>query len=196
MFKKRNSRMKRIRILSLLSAFILFAFACSSTPDSPDTQEPLQAPSTQKQKTEPSTSPLVKLTWPRFIEHEKGTLKIHQPQIEKWEKEIIEYRMAIEILMKDRSAPIYGALWLKGETDTNLDERLVKIKNVEVSDISIPSGDLENVEGLKKFINDTCKEKQLVISLDRILTDVASLPDVISVRKTNTKMGPPNIFAA
>ncbi|MBW1768935.1 MAG: hypothetical protein JRJ65_18050, partial [Deltaproteobacteria bacterium] len=186
--------MKKILMSSLLSAFILFSFTCSSTPDAPKIEEPLQAPSTQEQKTETSTSPLDRLTWPRFMEHKKGTLKIYQPQVEKWENEIVEYRMAIEILMKDRTEPVYGALWLKGATDTRLDERLVQIKNIQVSNISIPSNDPEYVKRVKEFINDTLKEKHIVISLDRILADVASLPEAISVKKTKTNMDPPNIL--
>ena len=108
---------------------------------------------------------------------------------------MVEYRMAIEIRMKDRAEPIYGALWLKGVTDTRLDERLVLIKNVEVSKISLPSEEPERIKGLETFINEKLKVKQLVISLDRMLADVASRPDAISARKTNTKMDPPNILA-
>ena len=186
--------MKKILMSSLISAFILFAFEYSSTADAPKTEESLQAPSTQKQETETSTTPLDRLTWPRLMEHKKGTLKIYQPQVEKWEKEIVEYRMAIEILMKDATEPVYGALWLKGATDTRLDERLVQIKNIQVSDISIPTNDPEYVKRVKDFINETLKERHIVISLDRILADVASLPEAISVKKTKTNMDPPNIL--
>ena len=186
--------MKRILISSLISAFILFVFACSSTPDAPKTEEPIQTPSASNQTTAPATTTPARLTWPRFIEHKNGTLKIYQPQLEKWEKEIIEYRMAIEILLKNRTDPVYGALWLKGTTDTRLDERLVQIKNTQVSNISIPSKDPENVKIVEALINDTLKDKEIVISLDRILADVASQPEAISVKKTSINMEPPNIL--
>ena len=77
------------------------------------------------------------LTWPRFLEHEKGTLKVYQPQIEKWKKGTMKYRMAIEIILKADPKPVYGALWLKANTDTDLDERLVRIKDIKVLNISI-----------------------------------------------------------
>jgi hypothetical protein len=143
----------------------------------------------------PRTVP-TRLTWPRVIEHQKGELKVYQPQIEKWEKETIEYRMAIEILLKEKPDPVYGALWLQATTDSRLDERLVKIKNIQVSKISVPSATSENVKKLENFINEMLMGKDLVISLDRFVADVASEPDAISTKKTLVNMEPPHILVS
>ena len=185
--------MKKHLAITLLSIATLFHFGCSSKKA---TVQAVENPPPQKVETAaeiPETVPS-RLTWPRVIEHPKGKLKVYQPQIEKWEKESIEYRMAIEILLKEKPDPVYGALWLSGTTDSRLDERLVKIKNIQVSKISIPSATSENIKKLEHFINEMLKGKDIVISLDRVVADVATEPNAISTKKTSVNMDPPNIL--
>jgi hypothetical protein len=136
------------------------------------------------------------LTWPRLLENEKGTLKVYQPQIDKWEKGVIKYRMAIELTLKNAPKPDYGAIWVKANTDTDLDERLVRIKDLKVSNISIQWTDAEKIKRLEKFINNTLKGKEHIVSLDRILADTAKDPDIMPVRKTKVKMDPPQIIVS
>ena len=170
--------MKRFLVTTFLSIGLLFFFACGSTQSTGKTKESKQNPSTEKSVT--PVTPSVQLEWPQFIEHEKGTLKFCQPQIEKWDKDVLEYRMAIEIILKDKEEPIYGGLWLRGITDTSLDERLVQIKSIKVSKIEIPSADSEEVKKVERFINDTLFNKTLVVSLDRVLADAASKSGTVS----------------
>ena len=160
-------KMTFIRILFI--TFISFVYVCNAVPEAAETDATSQAPSARDQKTDASTAPLDRLTWPRFLEHEKGTLKVYQPQVEKWEKEVIQYRMAIEIHLTDRTETIYGGLWLKAATDTRLDERLVQIKEVEVSKVSIPSATPNDLKKVEAFINETVKGEQIVISLTTLL---------------------------
>jgi hypothetical protein len=186
--------MKRFLVPTFLSIGLLFFFALGFTQSTGKTKEGNQNPSTEKSVT--PAMPPAQLTWPRLLEHEKGTLKVYQPQIEKWEKGVMKYRMAIEVILKEDPKPVYGALWVKANTDTDLDERLVRIRDIKVSNISIQWSDVEKVKKLEKFINDNLKGKEHIVSLDRVLADTAKDPEIMPVRKTKVKMDPPQIIVS
>jgi hypothetical protein len=80
------------------------------------------------------------LGWPRSIENEEGTFTIYQPQIKQWDYNVIEYGTAIEVVLQDKDEPVYGAVELKGITDTDFDERLVQIRNSEASKTTFQEG--------------------------------------------------------
>ena len=188
--------MKKILGIFLLSVCLLFLFACVSTQPTVKTKEVKQNLPVEKQESVTHRTPTGRLKWPRSIEHEKGTLKVYQPQIEKWEKGVMKYRMAIEVLLKKDPKPVYGALWVKANTDTDLDERLVRIRDIKVSNISIQWADVEKVKKLEKFINDNLKGKEHIVSLDRVLADTAKDSEIMTVRKTKVKMDPPQIIVS
>jgi len=188
--------MKKILGIFLLSVCLLFLFACVSTQPTVKTKEVKQNLPVEKQESVTHRTPTGRLKWPRSIEHEKGTLKVYQPQIEKWEKGVMKYRMAIEVLLKKDPKPVYGALWVKANTDTDLDERLVRIRDIKVSNISIQWADVEKVKKLEKFINDNLKGKEHIVSLDRVLADTAKDSEIMAVRKTKVKMDPPQIIVS
>jgi hypothetical protein len=135
-----------------------------------------------------------RLTWPRVITGEKGTLTVYQPQIERWDYETMEFRMAVEIRVKHRAEPVYGGLWLKAATDTSLDERLVRISGIEVSKVRIPSASEEEIRKLSDFVNGKFAGRTLVVSLDRILANVAQEPDAAPVRSVRVSTKAPKIF--
>ncbi len=78
--------------------------------------------------------------WPRGIENEEGTFTIYQPQIKQWDYNVIEYGTAIEVVLQDKDESVYGAVELKGITDTDFDERLVQIRNSEASKTTFQEG--------------------------------------------------------
>jgi hypothetical protein len=182
--------MKRSLGIFLLSlAVICVSYSCSLEVEEKTT------PGKKKSAQTASKIP-APLSWPRLLEHEKGTLTVYQPQIEKWENEVMKYRMAIKIVLKEDSEPVFGALWINSNTDTDLDERLVRIRDIKVSNISIQGKDPEKVKNLETFINDNLKGKEHIVSLDRVLADTAKDPEIISVRKTNVRMAPPQIMVS
>ena len=90
--------------------------------------------------------------------------------------------MAIEILLHGKKEPLYGSVRLQGVSDTNLDERLVQISQVNVSDITIPSAkDPQKVRELEKFIHFMVKDHTHIVALDRILADVATKPNSVAI---------------
>jgi hypothetical protein len=182
--------MKRSLSIFLLSLAITFASFSNSVQAEEKTKSDVKKAS---QTTSKIPAPLI---WPRLLEHEKGTLKVYQPQIEKWEKGVMKYRMAFEVTLKKDPKPVYGALWVKANTDTDLDERLVRIRDIKVSNISIQLSDVEKVKKLEKFINDKLKGKEHIVSLDRVLADTAKDPEIMAVRKTKVNMDPPQIIVS
>ena len=186
--------MNKIFRIPLLSICWLFLFACVATQPTLKTKEGKQNPPTEKQEPVTPETPMGRLKWPRYIEHEKGTLKIYQPQIEQWNKDALEYRMAIEINLKGKKETFIGALWVEGITDTNLDERLIQLKNFKVSKIKFPSAPSKNTKKLEDFINTILLNKTLVVSLDRFLADVAGDPETVPVKSIDVNIKPPHLI--
>lgn len=186
--------MKKIFEIFFLSICLLFFFACASAQPTLKTKEGKQNMPAEKQESVTPTSSTDQLEWPRLIEHENGTLKVYQPQIEQWEKDDIKFRMAFKINLKGKGMPIYGALWVIGTTDTDLDERLVQLINFKVSKIEIPSETPDKVKKLENFINTLLINKTLVISLDRVLASAASDPKTVTVKSIDINLKPPHLI--
>jgi hypothetical protein len=186
--------MKKLFNITFLSFCVLLLLACGSTQSTVKTKEVKQNIPAEKQKSVTPGTPTGQLKWPRSIEHKNGTLKIYQPQIEQWDKDAIKYRMAIKITLKDEGSPIYGALWVMGTTDTDLNERLVQLKNFKVSRIEIPSADPNNIKKLENFINTIFLNKTLVVSLDRLLANAASEPGLVPKKSINVNLKPPHLI--
>jgi hypothetical protein len=186
--------MKKILGIFLLSVCLLFFFASVYTHPTVKAKEGKQNSTTEKQEPVAPETPTDRLKWPRFIENDKGTLKIYQPQVEQWDKDTIKCHMAIEITLKDKGSPIYGALWVIGTTDTDFEERLVQLANFKVSRIEIPSADPNSIKKLENFINTILLNKTKVISLDRLLASAASVPEAVSIKSIHVNLKPPNII--
>lgn len=132
-----------------------------------------------------------KLKWPRFITNDKGTMKAYQPQIESWDFDTINYRMAVEVKLKSKETTLLSALWVAGKTDVDMEARLVRISGMKVEKISSDEATSEQKKNLSKFVNTLLAKKSMVISLERMLADAAnkieSLPPHKNI-KTNKQV--------
>lgn len=192
----RNMFIKTTIVVSLLSISILFILIAGPIQAQVELNEGTPIPSEEGQGELVSPAVTTALEWPRIIEHEKGRLKVYQPQIEMWDKDIIEYRMAIEITLTGETEPSFGALWIKGGIDTDKENRLVQLTNFTVSKINLPSIDPEKIGKLEKFINDMLTNKTHVASLDRLLAVAASDPDAVSPKSIEVNLQPPRIIVS
>ena len=82
----------------------------------------------------PAGAPSQEGAWPRVLEADEGTVTMYQPQVESFEGDVLEGRAAVSVKMAGEGvAPIFGAVWLTARVDTDRDERLVTVREVEVS---------------------------------------------------------------
>ncbi len=116
--------------------------------------------------------------WPRELEHAKGSVLIYQPQIESLEGDRLRARAAVSVtLAEDDAAPVFGVFWSNARVLTDRDERIVHILDIEVTDVRFPDVTDEQKARFGSFLESRIKEWDPVISLDRVLANLAVIED-------------------
>jgi hypothetical protein len=95
--------------------------------------------------------------------------------------------------LKGRDKEIYGALYIEADTETNVDTRMVLLKNFRVTQFNFPNLDKGLAKKARAAINNALpKNKSLLISLDRVL---AGLEQTKQKRKgIDVNLDPPPIY--
>lgn len=93
-------------------AFVLFVFlslakAQKSLPDSPKAKITSAEPQT---KVPPETG------WPRTFTSGPDSFTIYPPQVDKWEKNIVDLYCAVELKSGKETAAKYGVVWFQART--------------------------------------------------------------------------------
>jgi hypothetical protein len=134
-------------------------------------------------------------SWPRVMEGKTATLIAHQPQLDKWDFNVLECRMAVEITLKDKKGPFYGGIWLKGNTDISVDDRLVRFRDIKVSKIRIASAKPEEIRELEKNINSSFLGRTWCFRwIGSLLPPVT--PEVVRIKSIKAEMKPPTILVS
>lgn len=135
-----------------------------------------------------------KLSWPIEIESKDGFVTtLYQPQLESFEANVLEGRMAVTI-KPPKKEMIFGAVWFKARMSTDLENRTVVLKEMNIIRTHFP--DMVKEENITKFSDLLSKEMEswdLEMSLDRIL---ASLKEVENLNQLSDKINndPPVIY--
>ena len=160
----------KIIIITLL--FISFAFNL--------TAEPNPAPSASD--------------WPREYKVDGHTVVVFQPQLENWENYVRIYgKAAVAVTPKGDKDPIFGAMLLEANSETNFDTRKVLFKDIIITELKFSSANDDLANQLKKIVRQALpKGKRMVISLDRV---IAALERTALQRKEiAVNLEPPPIF--
>lgn len=132
------------------------------------------------------------LTWPREIKTEKATVTLYQPQLEIFEGNNLEARMAVSISHKDEM--IFGAVWIKSLVSTDLDDREVILESVSITKTSFPEIDDESkIEKFSDLLANEMDGWDMVMSLDRL---IASMNGLDETKGSSAKLNnnPPVIY--
>jgi len=110
--------------------------------------------------------------WPREYAAEDGTaLTIYQPQVDSWEDHSsIVFRAAVHFTPEDRSEPVFGAIRVRADTDTDLESRRVLLGNMEIVESKLPTLDPAQEEAWTIRLASILPESPTGIDLDRLLT--------------------------
>ena len=132
------------------------------------------------------------LSWPREIIVGSDTVVLYQPQLESFEKNIIEGRMAISMLTQSQGM-LFGAVWFQAKVNTDLDERLVELEEMKITQTSFPDVEEDKAAKFIKELERAIEGPSEVMSLDRIL---ASLERVEQEQDLSAqfKNDPPEIY--
>lgn len=135
-----------------------------------------------------------KYSWPIEIEaNEELNITLYQPQLESFEKNTLEGRMAVTIKPKEKDM-IFGAVWFTATVITDTENRTVLLDKMHIGNTHFP--DLVDEEKKAKFASSLSAEMEswsLEMSLDRLL---ASLSEVENLNLLSDKINndPPVIY--
>ena len=191
------------RILPLLAAGPIVLLSCTGNgePAVDSAIEPVQAgglrapsvgagPDAEKS----ATVTLVVPEYPKVIELPQGTFTIHAPQIRSWENfESMEGLAAVEIVAAGTDSPRYGALVYTADAIPDLDNRLVRVSNLDVTELTFEGGLTASAEQ-RDLIEEALPHGVRDIPLDLVLSHLAD--DAISTDTPEILSKPPEIIVS
>jgi len=111
--------------------------------------------------------------WPReFTSAEGDRLTVHQPQVDRWENDVLEARVAVALQLAGEDEPLYGALWIVSDTRTNLQTRVVTVGNVRIAEARFPATGTRDPAVVRRHLDTLFPQGPVDISLDRLLANM------------------------
>ena len=133
------------------------------------------------------------LVWPRDFEVDGHVITLYQPQLESFNQNVLDGRMALSVKPKDDDI-IFGALWFSATLLTDMENRTADLVKLDIPMIKFPDMEDESkLEKLKELIISDLEAMDVQMSLDRIIAD---LEDVENLELLNDKLNnnPPEIY--
>ncbi len=107
--------------------------------------------------------------WPREIDTDQGLVVLYQPQLDAFEGNQMEARMAVSVTPEGKDEPVFGAVWLKARVETDLDTRTVEILEVDVPQVRFPNATEAQEQEFSQHLEREIPSWDLDLSLDRLL---------------------------
>lgn len=132
--------------------------------------------------------------WPRQLTQDGAVLTIYQPQVDDWQQyKNLDCRMAFS-LQPYQGKKVVGVLYMDAQTNVNMDNRMVEVYNMIVTQTHFPSLDDATAEDLGQLVRSfITPSKIIVISLDRI---VACTQKQAPTSTVNVNNQPPVIYVS
>jgi hypothetical protein len=112
--------------------------------------------------------------WPRRFETaDGGTLLLYQPQIDSWDRQTdLVARAAVSYMGKEAKTPALGTVTLKSTTSVSLQERLVSLPAITLTDTHFVVTDREVSRQVAAAVSAALPKEPLVLGLDRVLANI------------------------
>jgi len=134
--------------------------------------------------------------WPRQKQQDGNTLVYYQPQLDSWkDQKVLKARIAVEVTLQGQKQPVAGAIWIKANTDTDLESRMVTLDDIEVEKATFSVLDPALSSKAEKAVKAMIPHKSVPISLDRILVGLKETEEA-SGKSIPLKNDPPRIIVA
>ncbi len=132
--------------------------------------------------------------WPREFMHDEYTIVVYQPQLETFDGDHLVGRAAFSA-NREGEEPGFGAFWFDALVETDRDERLVTVVNIDVPRVRFGELTEEQRSVAAEIIAEETTSWHMVISLDRILTGI-DLAERERVASEGLATDPPRIIFA
>ncbi|MBU1140499.1 MAG: carbohydrate-binding family V/XII, partial [Proteobacteria bacterium] len=113
-------------------------------------------------------------SWPAELSTDKGKITLYQPQLDSFEKNILEGRMALSFTEPNKG-PLFGALWFRATLDTDLDSRTATLNKLVIPEVKFP--DMEDSASIQEIKDHIIREVQRinpVIAIDNIVAELSN----------------------
>ena len=143
-----------------------------------------------------SELPAQEFTWPQEFTGENGSVVvIYQPQIEEFSGNNLEGRAAVSIkLASSGGVPVFGAIWFRGELETDRDTRTAVLRDIDISDVRFADARDEQTQQLADFLEERINQSRIVFTVDELLTGLDA--DTSALARADLKHTPPTIVLA
>ena len=131
--------------------------------------------------------------WPREIDSGDTHIVIYQPQVDRWKDNRIESRSAVIVTRKNDPTEIFGIVSIEGRTEVDKESRLVVFENITIKDATFPSAAALK-PALLQAVRDSVPSWPRVVSLDRLLADLAITQSETKAEAVPLKNEPPKIL--
>jgi hypothetical protein len=131
--------------------------------------------------------------WPREIETAKGLVVLYQPQVDSLDGDLLSGRSAVSIRPTGQEEPIFGAAWLEGRIDTDLDTRTVTFEEIRVPQVRFQDATDEQQKELADLLTAEIPTSDLELSLDELMASL-EIAEQQGLAATNFDDSPPIIL--
>ena len=168
-----------------LLAFLLLYTANAQQPGLPDAPKPKNI-ATQPRGTSESA-------WPRTFTSGADTFTVYQPQVDKWEENLVSLYCAVELKAGRESAAKYGVVWIQARTEVDKVNRLVTLDQAKITKVKFPVAPEKEAE-LTALLEKKLPGATRTISLDRL--EAALEADSEAAKGVEVKNDPPKVIIA
>jgi hypothetical protein len=179
-----------------LFSFMLFAMAvalsaCASQSGSgaASLASPPQGDIATPQATVPNPDP-----WPRTFNLSGATLRVYQPQVEKWEGNQLEFRAAVDATPSNGGTGSFGVIWGAARTEVNRVTRLVTLEDLHLTRSNFPTL-ADNGAAYRRGLEQQLSGSSRTIALDRLEASLAASGTVHAVAVA-VRNDPPRIIVS
>src|SRR5215471_964040 len=193
-----GGRIMGIRRLAMHIVCWSLVFVVSSVPRAGTAQQvqpdKLALPDAPKPKNEtPQPGLPSESGWPRSFRSGANTFTLYQPQVDKWNENLVDFYCAVELKTGKESAPKYGVVWLQARTEVDKVNRLVTLDQAKITKVKFPSAPDKEAE-LTALLETKLPGATKTISLDRL--EAAVELDDDAVKGVSVKNDPPKVIIA
>jgi len=111
--------------------------------------------------------------WPRQVTSGIYTIRVYQPQLDKWDGTALEARAAVSVEQPSAPQPDFGVAWITARTEVDRVNRLVALDRIQITKASFPGAagkaDWTYLEILRKSLPKGVR----TVALDRLQASLA-----------------------
>lgn len=168
---------------TLIPAISLFFEAARAQEPLPDTPKPKGIPTQLRGTPEHA--------WPRTFTSGINTFTVYQPQLDKWDENLVDLYCAVELTTGKGTAPKYGVVWIQARTEVDKINRLVTLDQAKITHVKFPVASDKEAE-LTALLEKKLPGATKTISLDRL--EAALETDSESIKGVDVKNDPPKVI--